>query len=602
MIEIKKEILEKYGIYETRKIKEEEKNKLLKLKKKIEEKIEITIEKMYIINDYAWGKITKESVYDICILIDKRYKDLEEIREKIEEISAKEKIGILYWSLSQFERRKNTGTEEDYYIYRYGIKIYDSDKKSEINEKVEKTKYAIYMDYHKLYGELTLHYPERYMSELLKIYTLKIGYNIITKKVEIDKEAEFVKMITKDEKVIEIIERFLKAEDKENKKKICIEFEQYIQKVKQVRIQMQLDEKPTMEIYKKLKNKKENGETLDINTLTEEDLYTMYIIEEKSIGEIAELYNVNQSKITYLKDRKWNIRLKEKTITNSGLIEKIIKENKPEKFEYTYALFKKIGIMNFEKCLKPILEYMYDGNIYLLKELWRFTKIESSEFEKIVLEKETNSFYRATLCIDLLMQNGLIEEVDFKQYKITQKGKDLINYCYRNNKKEINIPTIYERFKKVKYYGLFFNENCKVELEKIEWKKLYKKWNSYCTKYFPELLDGNNLPIDKKIDDTKIEDPEQIAASWQYLFFSKLRDTNQFPEQWEKELFISATEITQEIYKILDTKTIKLILKENVYNKFLDVSNLCKYIEIEKIEEIIEYVASSCAYLIKIME
>ena len=75
MIEIKKEILEKYGIYETRKIKEEEKNKLLKLKKKIEEKIEITIEKMYIINDYAWGKITKESVYDICILIDKRYKD-----------------------------------------------------------------------------------------------------------------------------------------------------------------------------------------------------------------------------------------------------------------------------------------------------------------------------------------------------------------------------------------------------------------------------------------------------------------------------------------------------------------------------------------------
>ena len=177
MIEIKKEILEKYGIYETRKIKEEEKNKLLKLKKKIEEKIEITIEKMYIINDYAWGKITKESVYDICILIDKRYKDLEEIREKIEEISAKEKIGILYWPLSQFERRKNTGTEEDYYIYRYGIKIYDSDKKSEINEKVEKTKYAIYMDYHKLYGELTLHYPERYMSELLKIYTLKIGYN-----------------------------------------------------------------------------------------------------------------------------------------------------------------------------------------------------------------------------------------------------------------------------------------------------------------------------------------------------------------------------------------------------------------------------------------
>lgn len=129
MVEISKEILKEYGIYETRKLKENEEAMLLKIKKEIEKIINIPVERVYIINEAAWGKEPEKAQYSICVLVDKRLKDLKEKRELLIPYAEKRKIEILFWTLCQFEKRKNVPTEEEYYISRYGIKVYDSGKK-----------------------------------------------------------------------------------------------------------------------------------------------------------------------------------------------------------------------------------------------------------------------------------------------------------------------------------------------------------------------------------------------------------------------------------------------------------------------------------------
>lgn len=99
MVEINEKILQKYGIYKTRELKEKEQTKLLKAKKEIERLTNITIEKLYVINESAWGKNAEKEPYSICILIDKRYKDLEKIRELVKEYEIQKKMTILFWTL-----------------------------------------------------------------------------------------------------------------------------------------------------------------------------------------------------------------------------------------------------------------------------------------------------------------------------------------------------------------------------------------------------------------------------------------------------------------------------------------------------------------------
>lgn len=38
------------------------------------------------------------------------------------------------------------------------------------------------------------------------------------------------------------------------------------------------------------------------------------------------------------------------------------------------------------------------------------------------------------------------------------------------------------------------------------------------------------------------------------------------------------------------------------YSEFLDISNLAKYIKIEKVEDIVKFAATACAYMIKVRE
>lgn len=598
MTEIKEEILKRYGIYQKRQLKENEKRQLLKVKQEIEKIIQIPVEKLYLIEESAWGKEPEKSVYTICVLIDKRSKDLKEKEDLLDFYAENRKIRIALRALCQFEKRKSIPTEKDYYIYQYGIKIYDSGKNSEINEILGATQYGAYMEYTRQFQNF-LHYNVDYwMNEMVRVYTLKMGYALISPNADLERDCNFAKLITKDKKIISMIDSYLEQTEKKEKEKILDQFEKYVNNLKQVKFSAKLEEKPTMKVYEKLLKRKQIQGTLDIKTLTKDDLYTMYIIQDIDTSLIAELYGVENKKIGE-KRNSWQIKRREAAFTNTDeIIKKTIESAEMQSSSYAYALLKKSGIMGFEKCTLPILKYMLDNEVYLLKEFWKFTKNEKSKEEKLIFGDTKYSYCKASMAVELLLQNNLIKEVDFKQYQITKEGKELVWYCIQNDIEEITIPIINKKFKNVQYYDLYYIEDYPTDIEEVTWEKLYNKWNEYCNENFPELLRKENLPIENEV-----KNEEEIALVWLYLFFFNLELRNLFPKQWEKTIFIGINDILNPICQEIKEKSISVVMKKNFqFTQFLDISNVTKYIEIEKVEDMVEYAAVSCAYLIKIRE
>lgn len=597
MVEITEKILNEYGIYKTRGLKENEKEKLLKIKKEIEKIIQIPVERLYIIDSSVWGKEPEKGQYGICVLVDKRLKEMQQPKELLAKYAINKKLKILFWTLCQFEKRKNVPTEEEYYISRYGIKVYDSWKMPQINESVT-TEYGKYMGYWRQFRSYISSNTDYWMSELVRLYTLKIGYATIGRDSELIRDCNFVKMISKDEKALEIINRYLKQTENKEKIKILNEFEKYLNSIKQVKFQMKLEEKPTMKVYEKLLKQKEKQGTLDINTLTREDLYIMYVVQGIYIDKIADLYGVENKTISS-KNSNWKIIGKESVLINTDTVIKgTINAAVNQSEKYAYALLKKMGFMDFEKCAFSILEYMLDDNVYLLKEFWQFTKNENGMIEREISKNLKDSYHKASMCMELFKQNELVEEVEYEQYKITKKGKELIYYCYRKDISEINIPIINKRFGTVNYYDLYYTEGYPTEIEKVTWKKLYNTWTKYCSKNFPQLQDETKLPIDNKI-----QNKEEIALVWLHIFFKSLQWRKIYPPNWEQTIFIGIDDIVNPIEEKIREKQISIIIKENMrYSEFLDISNLAKYIKIEKVEDIVKFAATACAYMIKVRE
>ena len=531
MIQINEEILEKYGIHQTRTITREEETKILKIKKEIEKLVHIPVERIYAINDFAWGKEPEKAKCSICILVDKRLKDLDAVREILVEYIKKQNIEMIFWTLCQFEKRKNAPTEEEYYIDKYGIKIYDSEKKPQINENIKVTEYAMQMEIYRTVKSYIDDNPDYLMENLVRIYTLKIGYAAIGKNANLKRDIEFVRMISKDKKVLDIIDNYLNQTELSEKRKVISEFEKYLKEVKQVKYTMKLEENPTMKVYEKLLKEKEKKGILDIKSLTKDDLYTMYIIQGIGTYYIAQLYGV-ENKVISSKRENWDIKLKERSlISEDNIMSKVTKSEQDENERHKYVILKEIGIMDFEKYILQILEYMSDNNVYLLREFWRFTKGEKID-EEIKSDYPTNPYYKISMCMDLLLQNELVKKVDFEQYKITKKGKELIEDCQYNNIEKIDIPVIAEKFGEVKYYNLYYTLGYPTEPEEVmteilseQIKKENKKQEKETISIEEQasnlkLIDQNEIEI--KIKKNLVKDKKEIKGV--KLNYSKIEE------------------------------------------------------------------------------
>lgn len=561
-----KEILEYYGIYQKRELTDKEKNKYLKLKEEIEKSIETPIEKMYLVGQNAWGNLqdNKKSKDTIYIVLDKRFKDLEKEEQLLQKYSDEKNIGFLLTSLCWHEKRKNIPTEQEYFIVRYGIEIYNSGKEPSTNETIKGTQYAVMMSNLKSLKP----YIGTPMESLVPIYILKLGMPINKRKSDFEKEIKIVKMISKDERAIELIDEYLKEKNKNKQKEISKEFEKIVKETKQVKYEAKLKNKPSMEIYEKLL--KEKGK-LDIKNLTKEELYIMYVTQGKQTSEIADLYGVEIEKIDR-KRKHFNIKLREHTISPENIEKLINKLNNYKK--YTYATLKNM-ILSFEKCIIPILDYMKDGDTYLLREFWKFCKKDENSMLDNLVCKDENAYYKAELSVDFLIQNKLIKEVEYKQYKITPEGKKLLKHMWRYDIDKIDIPIISKYLPEFEYFGMEYKKGYPTSIEEIQvrFKELKEKMHNEIEKYY-----------DKEIKEE--ETPE--ITEWILAFLNTIFEDKNTPQR------VKTTEDIEDLRYMLHeefekTETeIKITLKQNIIS-----SEIYKYIEQVKISDIIKFAISN---------
>lgn len=443
---IDKKVLEYMEIYKT-KIASDEKIKLgLKIKDEITKLTKLKIERVYIMDEYAWGK--SDDVPAFCFLSDVRIRDINEKFRDIEEYALKNNIRILVWSMCQFEKRKNNPTELDYYIENYGIKIYDTEKLVDIDERVKTTVYASKMNLYRYYYKFEKNNPKAIMKDLLEIYALKIDYPI-NEDQNLEKTIEYINHISDDKNVLERIKEFNKKDT--DKLQICKDLEKYIKDLKQIRPQMTLEDIPTMKIYERLLDIKNREGKVNISNLTKENLYTMEIIQEIMPYQIANLFEIDEQDVVKMRKR-FGFKVID-SIWYKKIGELIAKVTQQDMYN-AYSALKITCIFNFEKHTYDILRYMSDGERYLLKEFWKLTngKREEIELEKATTAKDV--YFRAYFCAELLKQNGFILEVDFLTYKITKKGKDLLEKLKYENVKELNLIEIAKIVGEANFYAL----------------------------------------------------------------------------------------------------------------------------------------------------
>lgn len=414
----------------------------LKIKEEFEEALKVRIERVYIFKQCMWSE--KDPL--LCFLVDTKIKNLNSVIAK--EFSRKNDVNILFWTACQFEKRKNNPTELDYYIENYGEKIFDTGRPIYIEEEVKATTYAARTDVFRNYFRYIENNPEQYMISLLEIYALKINYPAL-KINELENLIEYVKHISNDEKILNYINEF--NDEKSNKLKICEELKKYIDTIKQIKPQMKLSLKPTMKVYDMLLDIKNNTGKVNISNLDRDNLYIMKVIEEKMDFEIANLFDLPEKEIQN-KLKCFGIRSMDTIWYDS--IGNIIANAVELDFDETYDALKMAKLLNFEKHVYDILEYMRDGEKYLLRELWPLTNGEREGMELHKAKTAKDVYFRAYLCAEMLKQNGFIEEIDYLTYKITKQGRLLLERAGYERIKELGLREIAEINGEVNFYAL----------------------------------------------------------------------------------------------------------------------------------------------------
>ena len=79
-----------------------------------------------------------------------------------------------------------------------------------------------------------------WMEKLLELYIAKIGYFFEERLLELNELVEYVRYISSNKTIENLIKKYLKEKDDKQKVEICKEFEKYLKTVKQNRIKYKL--------------------------------------------------------------------------------------------------------------------------------------------------------------------------------------------------------------------------------------------------------------------------------------------------------------------------------------------------------------------------
>ena len=259
---------------------------------------------------------------------------------------------------------------------------------------------------------------------------------------------------------------------------------------------------PRIRKFEEILNKRQREEQL---VITKKDLYELYIEEGILQSTIAELYNVKESKILYLR-RKWNIRFKQLTLTSTEFIEEIIHKinNIYELDNILASLRYPIGIPSICDLYNPILTILKDKKLHDIREFWDITEenyeIVGNEIEICGEKGQPTLFYRANWCLHILLKAKLIVEVGIREYKITQRGIEFINEIKKKKIKDIKTEDIYLK------YNDFISD---IQTNKISFTEIHDKYISKL-KNIKECIKETRVQEEKKHELTKEEAEEEI--------------------------------------------------------------------------------------------
>ena len=149
---------------------------------------------------------------------------------------------------------------------------------------------------------------------------------------------------------------------------------------------------------------------------------------------------------------------------------------------------------------------MRDGERYLLKEFWKLVKgkREGLELEKATTAKDV--YFRAYFCAELLKQNDFISEVDFLTYKITKKGKDLLERLNYMEIEELNLIEIAKITGEANFYAL-----CIMKLSNGEF--MYCANADELDKYSKELEEWGEVEFEEEFDTKLSKNTEDVEEN-----------------------------------------------------------------------------------------
>lgn len=454
-------------------------------------------------------------------------------------------INFIATTLAAFEIRNQIPTEEEYYIKKYGIKIFGSGRELEILPKYMPLRYAeITKEYR--YAKKYARNINLLLIFLIRMYIQKQGYLDIDYRNDISKYKPFISEITKDTYALKIIDKFLDNSIPFSQKKLLyVEFEEYVIKLKQrkliktkinkqIGIQKNKVKKEILKInetklikYKELIKEKRKRGGLLFENLEKTELYELYIEEKVPIHMIAELYDVSDEKIKKC-CKKWNICYTQTIMQNQQLIQNILDEDSlNSKYDFLEEfLRRKQGIPKFTDLIIPILKELEKEDIKHISEIWNLTQDNyvplDSELRFCISKTNPTLYYRASWCLNVLLRAKLIEKISGRYYKITDRGIEFLKFCKKEKIEKITIKMLQNKYsdymtkteikqnRKIKYKTYLLQDNIK-NTEKINAKEIADK--------IVEIKNYNQKIDTKKI--IKKENKKQVIRKSDYLETNK---------------------------------------------------------------------------------
>ncbi len=243
------------------------------------------------------------------------------------------------------------------------------------------------------------------------------------------------------------------------------------------------------------------------------------------------------------------------------------------------------------------------GETYL-KEFWKFTYFEKTTEEIGMLGNIDGTWYRAALATNFLKNNGLIEEVEFKKYRITKLGRKLVtNNKYYNNK-DIDIMYILEKVRKINLLGTdyiltdnfekenFIDSNYIPEIEKVNRREIEIstleipkniKANCKIKKYKKKIGERTKVTVNKKISNkNKIEISDKfksmLGIEGEKYVYKNLILNNEYKCNIENQDKYFIIKVNNFKYIKNDESKINVTIIKNPYKIFMENTDILKTI------------------------